>query len=425
MDLVQRAKNILASPQTEWPVIAVEPTTQGDLITAYVIPLSAIGAIAGFIGSSIIGATLPFMGTYRLGVVTGLVAACLAVIMAVISIFVLSLIINALAPTFGGQQNSVQAMKVAAYSYTAAWVAGVARIFPILGGLIVLIGALYSLYLLYLGLPVLMKNPADKSLGYTVVIVVCAIVVGFVLAAVSAAVVGAGMIGASMNPFASAASTSATSSASSGSVTYDKNSALGKLQELGNKLEENNKKIDAAEKSGDQAGAAAAAMNGLGILMGGGHRYDPVDIAVLKPLVPETFLGLPKTSSSAEKNGIAGLMVSGAKASYGDGNGKSVDLEITDTGGASGLVGLAAWAGVEGEREDDQSRERTTREGGRLVHERASKTRGGSNEYDVIVGDRFVVKAESNDVDLDQLKSAVAGLDLSKLESMKDSGMQK
>ena len=423
MDLVQRAKNIIVTPQTEWRVIASEPSTTGDLITGYVIPLSAVGAIAGFIGSSILGATIPFAGTYRVGIVAGLMSACFAIVMAVVSIFILSIIINALAPTFGGQQNSQQAMKVAAYSYTAAWVAGIARIFPILGSLVLLLGALYSLYLLYLGLPVLMKNPADKSIGYTVVIVVCAIVLGIVIGVVSAAIVGAGMIGAGLNPFASAVTTPARSSSA---VTFDKNSPLGKLQELGNKLDEINKKVEAAEKAGDQAGAAAAAMSGLGILMGGGHRYDPVDIAVLKPLVPDTFAGLAKRSSSAEKNGFAGLMVSEAKASYSDGAGKSVDLEITDSGGASGLVGLAGWAGgMEGEREDDEATERTTKQGGRLVHERSAKRPNGRSEYDIVLGDRFIVKADGSGVDLNQLKSAVSSLDLGKLESMKDSGMQK
>jgi len=106
--------------------------------------------------------------------------------------------------------------------------------------------------------------------------------------------------------------------------------------------------------------------------------------------------------------------------------GKSVDLEITDSGGASGLVGLAGWAGgMEGEREDDEATERTTKQGGRLVHERSAKRPNGRSEYDIVLGDRFIVKADGSGVDLNQLKSAVSSLDLGKLESMKDSGMQK
>jgi len=189
-------------------------------------------------------------------------------------------------------------------------------------------------------------------------------------------------------------------------------------------VEESNKKVEAAQKRGDQSAAAAAAVEGLGTLLGGGRRVDPIGIEQLKPFVPENFAGLPKTGSSAEKNGIAGLMVSKAQASYSDGAQKHVTLELSDTGGASGLMGLAGWIGVQGEKEDDNGSERTEKVNGRLVHEKVSK-RGGTNEFAVVLGDRFVVSATGRGVELGELKAAVGGLDLGKLESMKDVGVQK
>ena len=79
-------------------------------------------------------------------------------------------------------------------------------------------------------------------------------------------------------------------------MQFDKDSPMGKLQELGNKLEESNKKMEAAQKSGDQNAQVAAAFEGLGTLLGGGKRVDPVAIDQLKPFVPESFAGLPKTA---------------------------------------------------------------------------------------------------------------------------------
>src|SRR4051812_1897506 len=122
MDIVERAKNIVTTPGTEWPVIESEPATTGGLITGYVIPLAAIGAVAGFIGGSIVGHTIPFLGTYRTPVVAGMGMAIFMLVMAVIGVFLLSLIINALATTFGGQANSTQALKLAVFSYTPAWI---------------------------------------------------------------------------------------------------------------------------------------------------------------------------------------------------------------------------------------------------------------------------------------------------------------
>ena len=416
--LVDRAKNICLTPATEWPVVAAEPASPGSLITGYAVPLAAIGPIAGFIGGSIVGRAVPFVGSYRVPFFGGLVLAVFTFGMAIVGVFVLSLIINALAPTFAGEPNGTQALKVAVYSYTPAWIAGVLQIVPLLG-ILAIFAAFYGLYLLYLGLPRLMKCPDDKAMPYTAVVVVCAIVLSLVFGAVTATFAGLGLIGAG-----ALGGRIGRSSSPASSIEFDKDSPLGKLQQLGTKLEESNKKMDAAKASGDQKAQAAAAIEGLGTLLGGGKHVDPVPIDELKAFVPESFAGLPKKSSSAEKNGIAGLMVSKAEAHYTDGAGKSVTLEISDTGGVSGLMGLASWAGVEGEKENDSASEKTQKVAGRLVHERASKT-GGTNEFGLVLGDRFMVSAKGNGVGLNELKSAVSSLDLAKLEGMKDAGVQK
>jgi len=414
VSVIERAKKICLAPDTEWSVIAAEPASPGTLVRGYTAPLAAIGAVAGFIGGTLIGHTVPYLGTYRVPFFSGLVFALFSFGMAIVGVFVLALIINALAPTFGGEQNSTQALKVAVYSYTPAMVAGVLRLVPLLS-ILIIFASIYGMYLLYLGLPRLMKCPEDKAVGYTAVVIVCAIVLAVVIGAIGGTMAGAGIVGAG-----------ALSSAARprSEVQFDKDSPMGKLQQLGAKMEESNKKMEAAQKSGDQKAQVAAAFEGLGTLLGGGTRVDPVAIDQLKPFVPESFAGLPKTASSAEKTGIAGLMVSKAEARYGDGAGKSVTLDISDTGGVSGLLGLASWARMEGENEDDRGSEKTEKVGGRLVHERISK-RGGANEFDIVLGDRFIVSAKGNGVGIDELKAAVAGLDLARIESMKALGAEK
>lgn len=183
--IVERVKNICLSPDAEWSVIDGESASTASLITGYVIPLAAVSAVAGFIGRSVVGITLPFVGgTYRVPFVSGLVAAVLMVALTAVGVVVCAYVIDALAPTFGAQKNLMQATKVAAYAPTAAWVAGILQIVPALGVLAIL-GALYTLYLLYLGLPRLMKCPSDKAIGYTAVVVITVIVIGFVAGMVS------------------------------------------------------------------------------------------------------------------------------------------------------------------------------------------------------------------------------------------------
>lgn len=173
--IIQRAKDIILKPKETWAAIDTEPATPQSIYIPYVLALAAIGPLAQFIGGQVFGYG-GFGVTFRPPLVTALISAILSYGLALASVFVLALVIDALAPNFGGQKNQVQALKVAAYSATAGWLAGLFGLIPALGIL-----GLYSFYLLYLGLPVLMKAPQDKALGYTVVVVIVAVVLFLVV----------------------------------------------------------------------------------------------------------------------------------------------------------------------------------------------------------------------------------------------------
>ncbi len=123
-----------------------------------------------FIGESIVG-----IGPFHIGFFSGLIHAIFVYVITLVSVVVVAYIIDFLAGTFGGQKNIGNAMKVAAYAPTAAWLAGVFNLIPFLG-ILGLLG-LYSLYLLHTGIAALMKPPADKTLFYTIAVVLCVIVI--------------------------------------------------------------------------------------------------------------------------------------------------------------------------------------------------------------------------------------------------------
>ena len=189
MALLDRVKNILLTPKTEWEVIDAESTTVADLYKGYIIPLAAIGPVAQAIGSSVFGYTVPFIGSYRTPVGSAITGAVVSYVLTLAGVYVLALIIDALAPTFNGTRNQVQALKLAAYSSTASWLAGIFALIPGLRFLMIL--SLYSLYLLYLGLPVLTKSPKEKALSYTAVIIIAAIVLFMVIGTLAGLVVSA------------------------------------------------------------------------------------------------------------------------------------------------------------------------------------------------------------------------------------------
>ena len=169
MNTTERITRILLTPKAEWPTIAAEPATAQSLYLRYVVILAAIGPIAMLISFAVLG----------LGI--GIGAAVFAYVHALIGVAILALIVDALAPRLGGTRDYVRALKLVAYSFTALWVAQIALLIPVAGAVIALIGLAYSLYLFFLGAPVLGKTTPEKALPFTIVVVICAIVAMYLL----------------------------------------------------------------------------------------------------------------------------------------------------------------------------------------------------------------------------------------------------
>lgn len=182
MNLVDRVKKILLQPRQEWGVIAAEPMTVQSIYTQYAMILAAIPAVVGFIGMSLVGYG-GFWSTYRISIGAGIAHMVVSYLLSLGAVYVLALLIDALAPNFGGEKNFLQALKVSAFSMTASWLAGFFFILPALA-ILGLLG-LYSVYLLYVGLPILMKVPEDKAVPYLAVVIIAGIVLFVVASALA------------------------------------------------------------------------------------------------------------------------------------------------------------------------------------------------------------------------------------------------
>lgn len=190
--LIARVKGILFQPKAEWEKIDGEYATVKSVFVPYALILAAIAPIANFIGLGFIGTTV--LGTtVKYPLIAAAVSSGISYVLGLVGVYLVALIINALAPSFGGEKNPVKAAQVAVYSWTAAWVVGIFGVVPMLGILGIL--GLYSLYLLYLGLPKLMKAPQDKAVVYTIVSVICGIGVFFVVGIIAAAVTAPMLVG--------------------------------------------------------------------------------------------------------------------------------------------------------------------------------------------------------------------------------------
>jgi Yip1 domain len=199
--LFSRVQNILMKPKNEWPVIERESATVSSLYTGYIMLLAAIPAITSFIVMSLIGSAVAIIARFRVPMYLGLTSAIVSYILSLAAVYLSAFIIDKLAPSFQSQSNQIQALKLVAYAYTAAWVAGIANIVPILGFLVVLAGGLYSVYLFYVGLPVMMKTPSDKVIPYIVTSVVIIFVLMFIISMIVGSITAASLIGTRMMSF--------------------------------------------------------------------------------------------------------------------------------------------------------------------------------------------------------------------------------
>jgi hypothetical protein len=355
--LVARARAILLAPAATWPVIEAEPATAGSIYRDYVMILAAIPPLAELLHGLLFGYGA-FGFTYRPSLASAIGTALVHFGLTLGGVYVLALIVNWLAPSFDGRKDMVHAIKLVAYASTASWLSGAFSLIPGLGILGIL--GLYSLYLFYLGLPVLMQSPPAKTLPYTALIIVAAIVVGIVIAPLSALLIGT-TIGSGAGP---GEITGSLNLPNGGSLQFDKlHQAAEALQEAGN-----------------------------------GHATPRVPVETLKTFLPAT------------------VGASTAEAKYA-GHGSTLTLTVADLGSLGALASLGGALSVNADEQTATGYKRVYQETGRTIAEDYD-TVGHNGKYTVIVGNRFMVSAEGTNLPMGALKSvskSIAQADLASL----------
>ena len=153
MNFISRVTEILFSPKQAWVAIREESTDVTTLYTQYIMILALIPAVSTFIAMSVIG-----------------------YVAWLLMIYVLALLTDLLAPSFNAQKNPMNALKLIAYSSTPSLLGGLFVLVPILSSLLALAASLYSVYLLFQGIPVMMGVAREKALPYTAVLTIGSIV---------------------------------------------------------------------------------------------------------------------------------------------------------------------------------------------------------------------------------------------------------
>jgi hypothetical protein len=390
--LIERAKNILLQPKAEWPKIEAEPATVGSIYSNYVVYIAAIPVLATLIGSLVFGYGIAGV-TFRPSLGAALTSAVLQYALQLGAVYVFALIIDWLAPRFGGESNRVNAFKLAAYSATASWLAGAFALVPALAFLSIL--GLYSIYLLYTGAPVLMRIAGDRAFTYTAAVIVAGILLSLVVGAISAAFLPSPV---------QTMSEAGGKVTLPGGVTFDTN----KLDEATKHLEQITKQMEqsmpGAQGGADDDGKAA--------------DLPTVALDDLKALLPESLPGgFTRSDLSTSTGGAAGFSFGSAKANYTKGDAR-ITVSLMDMGALGAFAALGGIFGASASEETETSYSKIGEVDGRMTIEEFNRATN-SGKYATIVDNRIMVEADgSGGANIDELKAAVLAIDLARISAL-------
>ncbi len=375
-NIIARAVNILVRTGPEWTRIEREPDTVGGLFGRYFVWLAAIPAVAVLIRSLWVGYSV--MGvTVRPDVVSSVIFALYAFGLGLLGAFLFGLIIEFLSPNFAGEKNRVQAMKVAVYGSTAGALAGLFLVAPKLEFLLLL--GLYDFWLLWRGLPELMKVNKSSALPY---LIISSLALGVIMLVILLMTL----------PIVSAITGMAKPQGMQPSVSG---------------------RVDVPGVGSVDIGELQKGLEGLEEARGGAA----LPMGAMKTALPETLPGgWTRTETSSARGEAAGFTGSTEEATYTKGEGR-IDLTLGESSALGALQGLAGIIGAQQEEDDGQSYSKMGEIDGRLTLEEFDRTRR-KGKYAVMVGERFMVQAEGEGVDMADLKAAVGAVDQGKLQAL-------
>lgn len=366
--LIARVRNLLLSPGTEWDVIDQEATSPGRLAVRYVMPLAIIPTVAIVIGLSVLGVQVGGQW-HRAPLLDVALSALLFFALSIVSVFVFAKVVDWLAPRFGAARNYTQAFKLSAYSITAAMVAGVLTIAPALQ-ILALLGATYSLYLLFVGTPKMMHVPEKSAVNYSITATITAIVLALLVGLAT-------MVAA----------------APSGNLFPH----LSRIPDLWSNEPE---PLPAVGVNVDAPplppSAGTLAPGGGGVVTGGD----------LRGATPQKLAGLNRVAVGVERSGLSGQRTVNVEAEYRDGR-RQVLLQIVYSRTIAEKLGFGGPSTSEFDRETADGYSRRRRVGDAIIVEdwdQASQT----GSYGRLVEDRFYVKASGGGgISADDLRAAV------------------
>ncbi len=182
---ISNAKEVILHHEAEWTRILSDENDKQSLLRygmvlltiAYVL-LFALSLVVGMAVTSI----LPFSALH---IIT---SVAIQFALSIASLYFVPMILASLAPSFGGQNNPMNALKLFVFASTPAWLGMAVSMIPLLGWLAAIAGGIFAIYLFWHHVAEAMSIPAEKKVGYVVVAVIVLVVINIVIGMIGAGI---------------------------------------------------------------------------------------------------------------------------------------------------------------------------------------------------------------------------------------------
>lgn len=171
MSYLQPIINLLLHPKSGWDNIAHQEITIGGLYIRYILPWVLLIPVSLLIAWASYEYPSEIAGHKMLPPPSNLLVFIIAVVGYLANVLIVPItafVANTKAAAFSGEKNFTQAMKVTTFSLIPCWMTPVTVLVPSLS--VLQLFGLYSPYLFFCGLPILMKVPQEKAVAYTLTV---------------------------------------------------------------------------------------------------------------------------------------------------------------------------------------------------------------------------------------------------------------
>jgi len=189
--MIQHTFGLLVRPSAQWRAIAALPESSFRTLILYPCFFALLPAVAWYYGTSQVGWTVGDSGeTIKLTTQSARQISVLFYLAMLGSVAVIGYFVHWMSDTYGAQSTLTKGIVIAGLTSTPLFIAGLVGFHPLLWVdlLIGVFAVSWSVYLLYLGIPIVMDIPEERGflfssavVGVALVILICMMVGSVIL----------------------------------------------------------------------------------------------------------------------------------------------------------------------------------------------------------------------------------------------------